>query len=90
MIINLHKLLRLPVYTESGKKLGNIFDAELNAEQQVVMRYLVKPFLSVKYLLIDKSLVKEIREDRMVVDDGVIKVNSAVAPVSSPGLSLEE
>ena len=68
MIINLQKLLRLPVYTESGIKLGRIFDLEMDVDAQTVIRYFVRPnFLSPKYFLIAKSQVKEIQSDRVVV-----------------------
>lgn len=76
MIINLQKLLRLPVYTESGTKLGRIFDLELEVESHGVARYLVKPsFFSARIFLIQVSQIKEITSDRVVVDDAVLKAN---------------
>lgn len=73
MIINLQKLLRLPVYTESGTKLGKIFDFELDIDSQTVVRYFVRPnFFSVKYFLIQNNQVKEIKVDRVVVYDNVV------------------
>lgn len=88
MVINLRKLLRLPVYTESGKKLGKVFDLELDVDSQIVVRYLVKPsFLSVKNLLIQSSQVKSIKEDRIIVEDSVEKINFTE---TSPGMVLEE
>ncbi len=78
MLINLHKLLRLPVFTESEIKLGRIFDLELDVEAQTVMRYLVRPnFLSAKHFLIAGAQVKEIKNDRMVVYDSVLKAEAA-------------
>jgi uncharacterized protein YrrD len=73
MFINLHKLLRLPVYTESEVKLGRIFDLELDATTQSVLRYLVRQnFLSAKPLLIAGAQIKEIKEDRVIVYDSVL------------------
>jgi sporulation protein YlmC with PRC-barrel domain len=77
MFINLHKLLRLPVYTESEIKLGRIFDLELDINTQAVMRYLVRPnFLSAKSFLIASAQVKEIKNDRVVVYDSVLKMET--------------
>ncbi len=88
MVINLRKLLRLPVYTESGKKLGKVFDLELNVDSHVVVQYLVKPsFLSIKNLLVQSSQVKSVKEDRIIVEDSVEKISFTE---TSPGMALEE
>jgi sporulation protein YlmC with PRC-barrel domain len=80
MIINLNKLLDLPVYTESGVKLGKIFDLELDVENHLVLRYLVRPnFISMQNFLIQISQVREITADKVVVDDSVAKINSEEA-----------
>ena len=77
MVIGLHKLLRLPVYTESEIKLGRIFDLDLDVDAQTVMRYLVRQnFLSAKTFLIANSQVKEIKNDRMVVYDSALKMEA--------------
>lgn len=77
MVINLHKLLRLPVFTESEVKLGRIFDLELDTTTQAVMRYLVRPnFLSAKYFMIASAQVKEIKNDRLVVYDSTLKMEA--------------
>ena len=77
MVISLKKLLRLPVYTESEIKLGRIFDLEIDAAAQTVLRYLVRPnFLSAKYFLIAGAQVKEVKDDRVVVYDGAIKTET--------------
>ena len=76
MFINLQKLLRLPVYTESEIKLGRVFDLELNVDTQSVIRYLVRPnFFSAKSFMIANGQVKEIKSDRVVVYDSVIKTD---------------
>ncbi len=88
MVINLRKLLRLPVYTESGKKLGKVFDLELDIDSHVVVRYLVRlNIFSIKNLLIQSSLVKAIKEDRIIVEDSVEKISSVE---TSSGMVLEE
>lgn len=79
MLINLHKLLDLPVYTESGAKLGKIFDVELDIESHMVLRYLVRPnFISMHHFLIQVAQVKEITDEKMVVDDAVSEVGEKV------------
>lgn len=76
MFVNLQKLLRLPIYTESEIKLGRIFDLELDVATQAVMRYLVRPnFLSTKYFMIASAQIKEIKIDRVVVYDSVLNVD---------------
>lgn len=73
--INLQKLLRLPVFTESEIRLGRVFDLEIDLDSQVVIRYLVRAnFLSPKVFLIANSQVKEIKVDRIVVYDDVLRV----------------
>lgn len=78
MFINLQKLLRLPVYTESEIKLGRVFDLELDVSSQTVMRYLVRPnIFSAKSFLIANAQVKEIKSDRLVVYDSALKMEIA-------------
>lgn len=77
MIIGLHKLLRLPVYTESEIKLGRVFDLELDVATQTVMRYLVRPnIFSAKSFLIANAQVKEIKSDRIIVYDSALKMEA--------------
>ena len=77
MFINLQKLLHLPVYTESEIKLGRIFDLELDVATQTVMRYLIRPnFLSARNFLIANAQVKEIKNDRLVVYDSALKMET--------------
>lgn len=74
MIVNFGKLVRLFVYTESGVKLGRIYDFELDVESHGIARYWVKPsFFSAKNFLIQVSQIKEITSDRVVVYDSVLK-----------------
>ena len=78
MVINFQKLLRLRVYTESGTKLGRVYDFELDVESHGIARYLVRPnFLSAKNFLIQSSQVKEITGDRIVVYDAALKAGLA-------------
>jgi len=86
MIINFGKLVRLFVYTESGIKLGRVYDFELDVESHNVARYLVKPgFFSTKNFLIQASQIKEITNDRMVVYDSAVK--SGLSPIMGEAVS---
>lgn len=80
MIVNLNKLLHLPVHTESGILLGRIYELEIDADSHTVMRYLVRPSVfSPKYFLIKNSQIKDITADKVIVYDNVLKVNAAKA-----------
>ncbi len=70
MIISLQQFLHLPVHTESGVKLGTVFDLEIDTESQIILRYSVRSnFLSVKHFLIQRSQIKEIKAAEIVVYD---------------------
>lgn len=74
MLINLHHLLHLPVFTVSGTKLGKVFDIKFMVDTHAVHQYVVKPgFFSQKYFLIRPIQVKEITDKKIIVDDAVIK-----------------
>jgi sporulation protein YlmC with PRC-barrel domain len=77
MFVNLQKLLHLPVFTESGVKLGRIFDLDLEIETQIIARYFVRQnFLSAKSFLIANAQVKEIKNDCVIVYDSVVQAQS--------------
>jgi sporulation protein YlmC with PRC-barrel domain len=74
MIISVKKLLNLPVFTQSGERLGEVGDVNLDAELHVVREYLVKKnFFNKPSHLIKPSQVREITAEKMIVDDGLIK-----------------
>lgn len=80
MIINLHKLLHLPVFTESGTKLGRVYELEIDIDSHVIMQYLVRPnLLSARYFLVKNSQIKDITKDKIIVYDNILKVNPAKA-----------
>lgn len=74
MIVSVKKLLGLPVFTESGERLGEICDFNLEVESHGVREYLVKKnFFNKPSHLIKPSQVREITDEKMIVDDGLIK-----------------
>ena len=71
--INFQKLLRLPVYTESGSKLGRVYDLDLDIDTHNVMRYVIKAnILSAKKYLIQNFQIKSISDDKIIVYDTTI------------------
>ena len=79
-------MARLWVYTESGTKLGRVYDFELDVESHGIARYLVRPnFLSAKNFLIQVAQVKEITSERMVVYDSAVK--ASLSPIIGEAVS---
>ena len=77
-LLNESQLLKLPVYTRSGTRLGKLIGFEFEADSQVIVRYRVRPKgLSARILrsplLISREQVLSISEEKMVVDDNVEK-----------------
>ncbi|MDD4476989.1 MAG: PRC-barrel domain-containing protein [Patescibacteria group bacterium] len=82
MFINVKKLMDLPVYTESGDKLGKIFDIKLDVNTHAVSEYSVREsFLNKQIYLIKTPQVKEITADKVVVEDAIIKEKEKSEPV---------
>lgn len=74
MYINLHTLLHLPVYTQSGTHLGKVHDVKLDVESHSVKQYIVRGgFLSKGEYLIGPAQVIAITEEKMIVKDNVAK-----------------
>lgn len=76
MLINGKKLMNLPVYTQSGDRLGEVDDLELETEGQTIINYLVGSKGMIKglfgnKLVIHRSEVISISEEKIVVDNNV-------------------
>lgn len=75
MILSRKQLLQLPVETRSGQSIGRVVDLEFDAAEQRIWRYHVSQgsvFFKNK-LLISPSQVISLSEQKMVVEDGVVK-----------------
>lgn len=85
MYINLPKLMRLPVITESGTKLGRIYDIKLELPAQAVTGYLVRSSaLSRQNFLIKPTQIVKITAEEIVVEDALLKEKTGEArPVLS-------
>ncbi len=72
------KIIGLPVETESGISIGKIFDFELETASQSILRYyirdknILKEFF-VPELIVYKEQVVFIDDNKMVIEDNVIK-----------------
>ena len=73
MLINLHNLLHLPVFTESGTKLGKIHDLNLDIESHYVNSYIVRSSLISKTHLIKPIQIISVGKEKIIVKDAVIK-----------------
>jgi len=75
MLVNYKKLIKLPVITQSGESLGSVVDINLNIESHVVNDYIVEHgFLNREKYLIKPTQVVSINEDKMVVEDSVMRI----------------
>ncbi|MEA2065225.1 MAG: PRC-barrel domain-containing protein [Patescibacteria group bacterium] len=76
-VIQGKKIIGLAVQTESGESLGKVYDFELDADSQLVVKYHVKESLIRELfdnkLIIYRDQVVLINNDKIVVDDGVVK-----------------
>ena len=71
-------LFKLPVYTKSGTHLGRLVGFEFDADRQEIARYRVRPKglaaqMLKSPLLVARSQVLEITDEKMTVDDNVEK-----------------
>ena len=77
-ILEEKKLLKLPVETKRGVKLGRVLGFDFDCENQSVLRWRVRPQgltsrVLTHPLLITREQVLSITEEKMTVDDNVEK-----------------
>ena len=82
MRLDLKQLKQLSVETESGQKLGKIYDVVFELEGQIIAQYLVRSLLHTKDYLISRDQVVRSEEKRIVVTDSVAK--ESVLSVEDP------
>lgn len=73
MLINLRHFLHIPIFTESGTKLGRVYDLNIDIEVHTVKSYLVRANIFGRSYLIKPSQIITISKDKIVVEDAVIK-----------------
>jgi uncharacterized protein YrrD len=85
MLIGLKKMLRLPVVTRSGVRLGKIVDADFDAAAHAVLKYHVADgMFSGNKFLVDRAQVLDVTAEKVIVDDAVagVRQDAESAPVS--------
>ncbi len=88
MFINLKALISLPVFTESGARLGRVREVELDTVAHSVRKYIIASGLlgGTRYL-VSPVQIKSVTAEKMVVDNtvtpvalGTVKKSKTVAP----------
>lgn len=82
MLISLKNIIGKKVETKSGQPLGRVCDVYINIDVQEIEQFEVKPSiikgLLGKKLLIHRKQVVEIKRDKIVVEDGMVKQGKLV------------
>jgi sporulation protein YlmC with PRC-barrel domain len=78
MIIDFKQLIHLPVYTESGTKLGQIHDLDIDIAEHTIRRYIVEPkFFGKESYRIAPLQIKSITSEKIIVEDAVATEQAA-------------
>lgn len=81
MQLSNQQILGVPVETKNGYRLGVVASFEIDAEQQRVARYIVKPALVprmlARELVINAAQVISLTNKKMTVEDGVQPLRAA-------------
>lgn len=88
MRINYKTIKKILVETKNGTKLGRIFNFILETEGQSVVQYEVGSMIGKKYL-IGCNQVISIDEKKMVVEDGVIKIENEIETKTNGRIDVE-
>lgn len=85
MLISDKKIKKVQVETQSGQALGVIVGFEIETDTGVIEKYYVKSILSLKGLFDDKLIINKeqiisFHEQKMIVEDNVIKAKAAAQP----------
>ncbi|MBI3626589.1 hypothetical protein HY224_00910 [Candidatus Uhrbacteria bacterium] len=93
------QLIGLPVETKSGHELGVLADLELDVDSHLVVNYHVRtskllPGFFSKKLIIGRQQVIAMTEEKIVVEDGVLKeemsLKETIKELTSPPLGVME
>ena len=73
MFTHLHQLLKLPVFTTSGQKVGVVYDLEIDVDTHSVRHYIVSHrMLGKEQFWVAPMQVRSITADKMIVDDTIL------------------
>ncbi|MEK7190062.1 MAG: PRC-barrel domain-containing protein [Patescibacteria group bacterium] len=79
MLLQFSKLKNLSVVTQSGVKLGQVSDIEIDLDSQSILRYVVKRgIVSRDTLLVHRGQVISVTNEKMTVEDAVVKESQAM------------
>ena len=77
MFVQYKKLIGLDVETRSGELLGRVVGFVINTDVHEIEQYEVVPSLIKKFLgktfLINRKQVVEIKKNKIIVEDGIVK-----------------
>ncbi|MFA6198181.1 MAG: PRC-barrel domain-containing protein [Patescibacteria group bacterium] len=84
-------LLNLPVYTQSGLRLGYVTSFEIDELEQRIKRYSIKTHYGIaglfdRQLIVSAEQVVRLSREKLVVEDTVLKqtsTNTADLPIKS-------
>ncbi len=92
MQINIKKLLLLPVFTESGTRLGKIGDVVFDIDHHTVWHYVVNSggLMNKDMYLVRPIQVRSITLEKMIVEDNVTKepAKEKALPATKPAETL--
>jgi len=84
MFISLKKIIGLVVFTQSGNRLGKVSAVNLDTNIHTVREYVVRASIfNSRVFLIKPTQVVEMSNQKMVVEDGVLKELSNLQYASS-------
>lgn len=76
-------MIHTPVFTQSGVKLGHIYDVEIDIETHHVRKYFIGPrFLGKETYLVTPVQIISITDQKIIVEDNIVK-ESDVEPKKS-------
>lgn len=80
MRLSLKKLIDLPVETEIGESLGKVIDLNLDINNHTVIDYVIQFGLVKRQKLLVKPVqVIKITNEKMVVDDAILKNKTSMS-----------
>ena len=73
MYINLQILIRLPVFTETGAKIGHVRDLEIDVETHTIRHYIVEHGIIGKdHYWVAPSQIVSVSTEKVVVKDAIL------------------
>ncbi len=94
MFIDSKQLKKVKVETQSGQYLGKIIDIELETDTGIIEKYYVKNSLSIpglfeNKLIINKNQVISFDNEKMIVEDSLLKESNTGREKISPVEKIE-